>query len=318
MSDGELRGVVRAGAVLRRAGRSSCRRSRRTGSCRRTLPATRPVGTNAPRRDRGATVRAVVVEDRVREPGGGRAAVGRRAGRAVALAQVPAVVGVRPGPRRSPPRVCPTSLMKKRVAGASVVEGEPERVAQAGRVDLLAPQARGGAPGDVAARRARAGVGIVGRHVAVGGDPQDLADQRMRVPGGVVARRAAGSPASSRSRRRRPSRRGSRPCRSGGRPPLWMPVGEGMLSISTVSDAGSIRSSSPSTKRETRLTGVVAGFAGRSRSCRCLGRTCNRGRRGASRRSSGPTVTPERPRSSSVQSCGARSIAGVGRRAPSL
>ena len=43
---------------------------------------------------------------------------------------------------------------------------------------------------------------------------------------------------------------------------MWLPAGEGMLSTSTVSLAGSMTLESASTKRDTRLTGLALVFDG--------------------------------------------------------
>ena len=85
-------------------------------------------------------------------PAGGGAAVGGRVGRAVPLAHVPAVVGAGLAVVDLLPRVLAHVVDEEAGAGGVRVEGEPERVAQPPGEGLLADRPRRAAAGRVAAR----------------------------------------------------------------------------------------------------------------------------------------------------------------------
>src|SRR5262249_50536130 len=90
--------------------------------------------------DGGAAVGVAVVEDGVGHAGRGRAAVGRRPGGAVALADVPPVVVTGEGEvDLVPSRLTDVVHVDPVVAGVAV-DGEPEGVAQTPGEDLLALQ----------------------------------------------------------------------------------------------------------------------------------------------------------------------------------
>ena len=129
--------------------------------------------------------------DRVRHPGGWRATVRLRARSARSLTHVPPVVGSRDAQVDLFPDVLTGVVDEEACPGGVRVERDPERVAQAPGVGLLALVAGCCATRGGAARRAGAEERVARRDRPRARDPQDLAEEHMLVARGVVPARAA-------------------------------------------------------------------------------------------------------------------------------